>query len=246
MDIQLYVLFLIAAVALGASLVQSITGFGFGIVAMIFLPRLLQFTEANVLSTMLSMLTSIVVVIPLLKIVSYKNLIFPLIGSVCASYVAVNFAKSAQNSFLTLLLGLALFFLSIYFFFFSGKIKIRPTFYAGLIAGVLSGILGGLFSIGGPPVVIYYMQSEKDTQKYLATLSAYFVISDIISIFIKAASGFVTLNVLYCFVVGIVGMLLGSLAGVKVRSYANPTVIKKAVYGFMALSGIVNVITYFI
>ena len=38
-------LILIMLVALGASLIQSVTGFGFGIFAMIFLPSLLSFCK---------------------------------------------------------------------------------------------------------------------------------------------------------------------------------------------------------
>ena len=47
-------LFLVALVTFVGSYIQGATGFGFGIFAMIFLPKLLQYTEANVLSSMLS------------------------------------------------------------------------------------------------------------------------------------------------------------------------------------------------
>ena len=242
MDIELYKLLLIAAVAVGASLVQSVTGFGFGIVAMIFLPQLLWYTEANVLSSMLGLCTSALVVAALYRFVNWKNLVFPLIGSLVTNYVAISFVKSAKNETLTLLLGIALLLLSLYFFFFSGKIKIRPTWYAGLIAGTVSGVLSGLFSIGGPPVVIYYLQSEKDTNHYMATLSAYFILSGAASISMKAASGFVTLTVLLGFAIGLFGMLAGSLCGKRIRNKVNPIVLRKAVYGVMAASGLINIL----
>lgn len=60
---ELYQLAFIALIVTGASYIQSVTGFGFGIFAMIFLPSLLAYTEANVLSSMLSMLTSLLVVL---------------------------------------------------------------------------------------------------------------------------------------------------------------------------------------
>ena len=144
---------------------------------------------------------------------------------------------------LSLLLGVALVLLSVYFFFFSEKIKIRPTWYAGLIAGVLSGIMGGMFSIGGPPVVVYYMQSEEDQKSYVTTISAYFVLSGIVSISTKSAAGFVAGYVLWGFAIGIVGMLVGSFIGKRMRDKAKPKMMRKIVYGFMAISGIVNIIT---
>ena len=80
MNIELYQLILIAIIALIASYIQSVTGFGFGIFAMMFLPRLLLYTEANMVSSMLSVLTSVFVMVQTLKNASFKNIIFPLIG----------------------------------------------------------------------------------------------------------------------------------------------------------------------
>jgi len=234
---------LLALIAFGASYIQSITGFGFGIVAMIFLPSLLLYTEANVLSSILSSVTSLIMMIAMRRKINWKNLVFPLIGSLVANYLAITFVKSAKNEILTLLLGIALFVLSIYFFFFSNKIKIRPTWYAGLIAGVISGVMSGLFSIGGPPVVVYYMQSEENTDRYLATISAYFVFSGVIAISMKALSGFITVNVWLGIVLGALGMIAGAFLGKLTRKITNPKVIKKIVYGVMAVSGLVNVVT---
>jgi uncharacterized membrane protein YfcA len=234
---------LAAVVTLFASYVQSVTGFGFGIFAMIFLPSILSYTEANLLSTVLSTLTSLVALAFVLRRVHLKNLIFPTLGCLASTYFAVAFIKSQSSEILTVLLGAALFLLSIYFFFFTDKIRIKPTWYAGLIAGVLSGILGGMFAIGGPPVVIYYMQSEREPDRYMATISAYFVLSGIISIGTKAIAGFFTATVWLCSAVALVAMLLGSLAGKLTRSKINPTHLKKLVYGFMAVSGIINIVT---
>ena len=242
MDVEIYCI-LIAAVTLLASYVQSVTGFAFGIVAMIFLPSFLLYTEANVLSTALSTVTSITVVLATYRKINWKNLGFPLVGSFVANYFAVAFAKNAKNELLVLLLGVALFVLSVYFFFFSNKVKIRACWYTGLIAGVISGVMSGLFSIGGPPVVVYYMQSEEDTERYLATISAYFVLSGVVSVAFKAAAGFITANVLWGMAVGLFALFIGAFLGKKTRAKAKPQVIKKAVYGVMAVSGLINVVT---
>ena len=237
-----YELFFTVVIVMVAGFIQSVTGFGFGIFAMIFLPYLLTFTEANMLSSMLSMLTSLLVILSTFRNISWKNLIFPLLSCTVTTYLSVSFIKSQKNDTLLLLLGIALFLLSVYFFFFSEKIKIKPTWYAGLIAGTVSGLMGGMFSIGGPPVVIYYMQSEKDSDHYLATISAYFVFSGAISITTKATAGFITANVWISLAIGVIGMALGSLIGKMARKHIKPSIIKKAVYGVMAVSGIVNIL----
>lgn len=238
------VIFLLAAaVTLAASYIQGSTGFGFGIFAMIFLPNLLLYTEANLLSSILSALSALFAAILSFRRIHWKNLRFPVLGCLFSMYLAVSFIKGQSPRILSLLLGIALFLLSVYFFFFSGKIKIRPTWYAGLIAGLLSGFLGGMFAIGGPPVVIYFMQSEEDFDGYFATISAYFVFSGAISVSMKTAAGFFTGSVWIALAICLPMMLVGAYIGKRTKDRINPNLIKKVVYGFMAVSGLVNVVT---
>lgn len=117
---------LVAVVTFVASYIQGATGFGFGIFAMIFLPQLLLYTEANVLSSMLSALSSLFVAILMFRKIHWKNIFFPTIGCLFSTYVSVLFIKGQSPQVLSLLLGVVLFLLSIYFFFFSTKSKSNP------------------------------------------------------------------------------------------------------------------------
>ena len=240
-DILTFVL--VASITLAASYIQGATGFGFGIFAMILLPSILAYTEANVLSSILSSLSSLFVAILMFRKIHWRNTVFPVVGCLVSTYLAVSIIKTQSPKVLTLLLGVALFALSMYFFFFSDKIKIKPTWYAGLIAGILSGIMSGMFSMGGPPVVIYFMQSEDSTDGYMATISAYFVLSGVIAISMKAAAGFITVPVWISLAVGVPAMLLGSFVGKRMRDHINAKLIKRIVYGFMATSGVIHVVT---
>lgn len=243
MELEIYKLALIVLITFGGSYIQGVTGFGFGIFAMIFLPSILLFTEANLLSSILSSVTAVLVAVAMYRKINWKNLIFPLIGNGIANYFAITFLKSAESETLTLLLGIALFLLSIYFFFFTDKIKINPTWYAGFTAGIMSGVMSGLFAMGGPPVVIYYLQSEESEEHYLATISAYFVFSGVISVAMKIFSGFMTSNVWFGLALGALGMFLGMFFGKRTRDKTNEKMIKKFVYGFMAVSGLINIVT---
>lgn len=244
MDDQILQLILLILITFCASFIQRVSGFGFGIFAMTFLPYIMSvYTEANVLSSMLAMLLSLSVTVRMFRTVHWKNIIFPLIGSAVLTYITVNFMKGQADTLLRLLLGGALILLSAYFFVFSGKIHIRPTWYGGLISGCLSGILGGLFSMGGPPVAVYYMESEQDSKRYIATIQAYFALSNIYSICVKVSAGFVTKNVLVFFAVGLVGMIAGLIVGGCVFDKMDSAKIKKAVYIIMALSGVANIVT---
>ena len=240
---QTVIFILVAVVTLIASYIQGATGFGFGIFSMIFLPNILTYTEANVLSSILSALSALFVAILMFRKIHWKNVWFPTLGCLFSTYVAVSFLKTQSSRTLMLLLGLALFLLSLYFFFFSDKIKIKPTWYAGLIAGILSGIMGGMFSIGGPPVVIYFMQSEEDFDRYFATISAYFVFLGVVSVSTKAAAGFITISVWIALAISVLAMLIGAYIGKRTKDKIKPKIVKKVVYGFMAISGLINIVT---
>ena len=233
---------LVCLTVLGGSFIQSVTGFGFGIFSMIFLTNLLAYSEANVLSTMLGMGTSAIVVLSSFRSVHWRNLIFPLLGSLPTTWLAVSFIRTQKNDTLMLLLGAVLVLLSLYFFFFSGRIKIRPTWYAGLTAGLISGLMSGMFSIGGPPVVVYFLQSERDSRVYLSTISCYFVCTGVGSVSAKAAAGFVTSEVWICFFLGVAALSVGALLGKRLRSHIRPHLLRRVIYGFMGASGIVNIL----
>lgn len=234
---------LVILIAFCASFIQRVSGFGFGIFAMTFLPYVMSaYTEANVLSSMIAMLMSLAVAVRMRRLIHWKNLIFPLIGSMTLTYIVVTLMKGQGDALLKLLLGIALILLSIYFLLVSGKLHIRPTWYGGLLSGMLSGVLGGLFSMGGPPVVVYYNESEPDAKHYMATIQAYFTLSNIYSIGVKASKGFITSNVLMCFAFGIIGLVAGLIVGGKVFDRLNGAKIKRTVYAVMAVSGVINVV----
>lgn len=229
-------------VILIGAVIQRITGFGFGIFAMIFLPYLAgSYGEANALSGLLSMVFCLFVCASYFKYVNWKNILLPVIASTATSYFAVEFMKTQDDTTLRIILGIFLILLSIYFMFFSSKINFRASWYGGLAAGALSGILGGLFAMGGPPVVIYFMQSEKDINRYMGTIQAYFAVSGVFNIGIKAAAGFVTPNVLLFWLIGSAGIFAGIWLGKKIYCKIDACLLRRLVYGVMAASGIINI-----
>ena len=61
--------------------------------------------------------------------------------------------------------GVFLMLLSVYFLVFSSKLKIKATLMSATVCGTLAGILGGLFGIGGPPMVIFFLAALDDKEE---------------------------------------------------------------------------------
>lgn len=144
--LQLFVL------SIGASFVQRTTGFGFGIFIMTMLPAIMpSYGEATTLSGILAMTTSAIIVAQKYKYVNWPRLWPILLTFIIVSFGAIFVLKRMEYGILSILLGITLVAVSIYFAFFSKQIKVKTTMPVQVTAGALSGVMGGFFGMQGPP-----------------------------------------------------------------------------------------------
>ena len=234
-----YLFALIILVGIGAGFVQRVSGFGLCIFAMLFLPYILpSHTAAAAVSCLFSVYLSTYNAVRYRKYINYK-MVWPMfIASAVTIPIAVRFSSRVSAEVFSYLLGGVLILLSVYFLFFNQKIKFKPTTAGGVLSGALGGILGGLFSTGGPPVVLYLSQATPDKMVYFATIQFYFCLSDTYASLTRAVSGVLTWQILLWGVVGIVGLALGDIIGKRVFDKLNSEMVKRVIYIGMIISGI--------
>lgn len=110
--------------SIGASFVQRTTGFGFGIFIMTMLPSIMpSYGEATTLSGLLAMTTSLIIVVQKYKYISWSRLLPILLTFIIVSIGAIFMLKRMEYGVLNILLGITLILTSIYFTFFSKRIK---------------------------------------------------------------------------------------------------------------------------
>lgn len=217
---------------------NMVCGFGAGIFSMMFLPYVMGSTlAAAALVNILSLAQAVWICVYYRKKVRWRSMIVPLIAYFALSTLTVHFAKGLANSTLQLMLGALLVILSIYFLFINHRIRLRDSIPSALAAGGIGGVMSALFSIGGPPVSLYYSAVLDDKEEYLATIQTYFMFSNIYMTAVRVHSGVVTKDVLVCSAVALVGMALGTWAGKKVFDRINGELMRKLIYIMMAVSG---------
>ena len=108
----------------GGALIQSVSGFGFGIFVMMIFPYILPIAECAAVSSLLSMTSSFALAFVLRKKCNYKRLLWPLMGYVAGTVPAILVSDSAPNEFLRIMLAVMLIILSLYFLLFQSKIQI--------------------------------------------------------------------------------------------------------------------------
>ena len=220
--------------------IQRVTGFGFGIFVMIFFPYIIQpHTSATAVSTLVSCLISVFNAVIYRKKIPYKKLIPLTVSALVTIPIAVVLSAFVSGEIFRKALGILLVLLSVYFLFFNSRIKIRPNVKNGVIAGGISGILTGLFSTGGPPVVLYLMNALADNTAYFASTQFYFGLTGIYSTVVRFFNGIITSEVIAYSATGLVGSLIGNFIGKCIFNKLNSKRLRQLIYAGMIASGIV-------
>lgn len=238
----MFVVIALILLCAGASFVQRVCGFGFGVFIMTMLPYLCpSYNEATTLSGILSACQSLYVLFVLWRLVSLRRILLIMCSCIVFSYIAIQYVAVASDSFLQVLLGIVLILLSIFFLFISPKIQVRPTKTLQVSMGALSGLMGGLFGMHGPPAVIYFLATEKDKNTYMAICQAYFFLTNVVMTIFRAQKGFVTPFVGWSWLYACVGIVIGSYFGRKIFDKIPAEKLRKVIYIYMIFSGIVAI-----
>jgi len=233
----------IIALAIGGSFIQRVTGFGFGILCMSMLPFLMpSYGEATALTGLLALVTVSFTAFQMRRHVCWKNLLGTLAVFLVVSFFSVRMVGSISSTTLRKILGVMLILASIYFMVFSGKIRIKPSFPAQASMGTLSGLMGGLFSMQGPPAVIYFLSSTDNKDEYMATISWYFFLGNIAMTLERGGNGFITPTVLKCWLFAAPSVLIGQWLGIKAFHGVPMASLRKIVYAYIGVAGILAII----
>ena len=230
--------------AAAGGLVQAVTGFGSGIVMMVFLPLFLPILQGSAVSTLVNLPMMLSMIWTYRRHVKLEYMLKPIAFYMVVSTVSIRFAAGRDLSSLKLFFGLFLIALSIYFLIFSEKLKIEASWLTAAICGIISGIASGFFGIGGPPMVIYYMAlTGGDKLVYLGTIQTFFLITSLYNTVVRFLNGIFTLSLIPFIILGTVGGMAGKVLGTKIVSKINTALMKKLVYAFLGVSGLINVIS---
>lgn len=229
--------------AFAGSFVQSASGFGYAIVVMAILPLFIPFQAAAILEVLSSFAMVAWIALKYRRHINWKLLAWPLLANCVFSLAGIWIQTGSAEALLRRILGGALLALSVYFVFFSSKLTLKGSALGGALAGCISGVCGGLMSIGGPPMVTYYLAATRTKEEYAATLQTYFVFSTAYIFFAHVAMGHVTGQILGWSVWALLGLAGGTFCGLKLFDRLSGPALKKLVCIFMAALGCYLLVT---
>ncbi|RKL68291.1 hypothetical protein CR203_07360 [Salipaludibacillus neizhouensis] len=240
-------LFLIFIILFIGSFIQGVSGFGFGIIAMSFLPFIFTIKESTLLVVSLALITALSIVAQMYKHIQWKKirilLVAALTGRLCGFFVLDRFG---EMDFLKNLLGI--FLIGVVIYLFTSKApkdtKVTNETWLPVVLGFFGGLVGGVFAVGGPFFVFFMMLIfSKDKYAYSANLQATFVLTSLFTIGSHALNGDFTGNFLVYFFVGVVTVIIGSRIGIYCFTFVSQEDVKKIAAVFVAVAA-VNLILF--
>ncbi len=228
--------------ALVAGIVQGVTGFGAGVVMMMFLPLQFSVVQSAGVSSAICMILCTAMVYRYRHTINFKKIIGPAVLYLLVSSISILFAKMIDQNIMKIILGIFLIILSVYFLFFS-KNEIEPKGIVALLCIVISGACDGLFGIGGPLMVIYFLSKTQGKEEYLGTIQCFFLINVVYSTIFRIFNGIITVDLFTGIGLGMVGILIGLFIANKIVDKLDAQLIKKITYVVIGLCGLSNIIT---
>ena len=234
---------ILVAFTVGAAFVQRTTGFGFGIFIMTVLPFIMpSYGESTALSGLLASVTSLILTIRYRKLIPWRRLIPILLTFVFVSFFAIQLLSMLRSQTLKTILGIALIGAAAYFWFFAGKIRVKPNLPTQASLGTLSGLMGGIFGMQGPPAVLYFLEVTKSKEEYTAIAQTYFLLGNAMMTMFRYDAGFVTTEVLRAWYYALPAVFVGTTLGGWAFNRISMPLLKKIVYAYIALSGVLALI----
>lgn len=227
-----------------AGFVQRVSGFGFGIFIMMFLPYIMpSYNEAVALSGILSGCTALLIVVRNWRYIQWSAMPVVFFFNILVSYFVIKYMGAVDGLVLRRCLGVALMLVSLYFIFLEGKARMLfCSRWSQAAVGALSGFMGSMFAMPGPPVVLYGVSVIKDKRAYMATMQAFWLLFNIVYLFFRSGRGYYTADTPLYWCAGVAGVFLGIHFGAVFFSIINKVVLKRLIYIFMFLSGLVALI----
>ncbi|MEO0455115.1 MAG: sulfite exporter TauE/SafE family protein [Cyanobacteria bacterium P01_A01_bin.114] len=211
-----------------AAFVQSLTGFGFALVAVSLLPLLMDLHTAVALVVMASVVSNFVLCYyyrdsfdwqSVVRLIAAALLTIPL-GIVGLQYVPDHLA-------LRILGGLVLAYV-----LYDGLKFALPELTSPAWAyafGAMSGVLTGAFNTGGPPIVIYANCNSWSPEQFKGNIPGVFMASSLIAMAGHYFQGSLTIDLLQVAVYAMPFFVGGLVLGIVLSTRINPRLFRQVV-----------------
>lgn len=225
-----------------ASLIKGITAFGFNLIAVSALIFFLSPKLLVPVITLLSVTSSLYMLFGLMKYVEIRRILPLLIGAVVGIPFGVFWLVILKTEILKILIGLVITVFAL--LFASGYRKeIKNEMPAFLLLGLVSGIIAGSTSLGGVPVILFFINQDCDKSTFRANLTLYYILLGVFSFFGYLQGNLITGEVMKYFLFLLIPMTLGIVGGMKLVHRVDEKLFRQIALLILIVSGVTSIYT---
>lgn len=220
-----------------AALAQSITGFGFSIVAMSFLPGVIGLQTSVPLVTLVTIVGNIVIWYYYRRGFSLKAVGRLTIASLITTPIGILLLDRIPEAIALKGLGILIVSYVIYDWFNLSLPSLKSSIWAYLFGGV-SGILNGAYTINGPPLIVYANCRCWTSEEFKGNLTALFFFSSLLAAVAHGWQGNITLSVGQFAVYSLPGYGLGLWLGIMISKRINSLMFRRITLALLLIAGL--------
>lgn len=235
---------IIVVVSLVGALIQGVTGFGASLTMMTLLPYFMALPQAVAISCVIPLAQMAALVWLYRRALNWRRVLIPSVFYLVGCWLSIRHTLSFDPMALKFSFGLFLIVIGIYFLRFSEKAKVNDTVPVMVVCSFVSGLINGLFGVGGPLMVLYYMAACDSMDEYVANLQCCFMITDIYCLVLRVQEGIFTTELIGPSIVGIIVILIGQVFAARiVKKINSEDVIRRLTYIMVCVSGLIMGLT---
>ena len=236
---MMYLGFMIAPLLAG--LIQGVVGFGGGIITMLIFPLFVSIPVGAGITSALGIPLCLSMVIRYRREVNVKMALLPaLLYNIISSFV-ISYSVYVDQITIKKIFGVFLILLCLYYLFISKNVQNKKlSLPMSIVCIAISATCDGLFGIGGPLMVLYFMSMISGTHAYLGTIQLFFWTNSMYNTALRFYKGILLPEHFALLAVGTVAILIGGAVAGKIVDRLNVTTMRKLIYIMIGIGGVIN------
>ncbi len=234
------VILAVAAVFGLAAVVQSVTGFGFALVAVPLLALVLGPAPAVVATTLVSLLISVAVLRADRSFVDWRHAGVVSLAGLAAMPLGLWVLTRVPERALTAVIAVVLLVSTAVV---ARGLTLRPGRTTEVTVGAASGVLLTSTGMNGPPLVVAFQAQGMAPRPFRGTLSAVFLVEGVAAVALLTLGGQLTREALLAAAVGVPMMAVGWLVGNRVFHRLDAATFRRLVLWMLVASAVVALVS---
>lgn len=231
---------LVLVIIFATSVVQSVAGFGFALLAVPLMVVVIDLQSAVIISSFVGTLSNLLQSWQLRRNINRSMTKRFLLATVVGSPVGLLLFVYANQSALKIVLGVSILF-GVYVLSRSLELQ-HVSSWLDWIMGVLSGVLLMATSTNGPPLVFVLQARKIDPSTFRATLNMVFLVSGAFGLVMFGLAGEVFQSDVNMAAISVPAMVIGISLGGVLRKYVQQDLFKKIVLVLLTVGGVSSVL----